>query len=250
MEEAEALSTKMGIMVKGGVFRCFGSSQHIKNKYGTGYEIEVKIKKLTPEDVTRMAHQWGFDKQPTDSDMVPLQAILDRMRERGVDAFLQSEVRLGGLGEDLVKEASEEGNNGMVSYHNFLVWLYVEQAGMSIVNGLCEQFPSVEILEHYSDYYKLRIPRGDKSIGFVFGYIESCKEQFQISEYSVSQTTLEQIFQAFANLKIDDDAHRKLTFKKSAASSRAEIDKERGGEHNDLKRQCSEGGSKANGGLK
>ena len=48
MEEAEALSTKMGIMVKGGVFKCFGSSQHIKNKYGTGYEIEVKIKKLQP----------------------------------------------------------------------------------------------------------------------------------------------------------------------------------------------------------
>jgi hypothetical protein len=26
MEEAEALSTKMGIMVRGGIFRCFGSS--------------------------------------------------------------------------------------------------------------------------------------------------------------------------------------------------------------------------------
>lgn len=26
MEEAEALSTKMGIMVNGGIFRCFGSS--------------------------------------------------------------------------------------------------------------------------------------------------------------------------------------------------------------------------------
>jgi ATP-binding cassette subfamily A (ABC1) protein 3 len=26
MEEAEALSTKMGIMVKGGIFKCFGSS--------------------------------------------------------------------------------------------------------------------------------------------------------------------------------------------------------------------------------
>ena len=46
MEEAEALSTKMGIMVKGGIFRCFGSSQHIKSKFGTGYEIEVKIRKL------------------------------------------------------------------------------------------------------------------------------------------------------------------------------------------------------------
>ena len=43
MEEAEALSTKMGIMVRGGIFRCFGTSQHIKNKFGIGYEIEVKI---------------------------------------------------------------------------------------------------------------------------------------------------------------------------------------------------------------
>ena len=45
MEEAEALSTKMGIMVRGGIFRCYGSSQHIKNKFATGYEIEIKIRK-------------------------------------------------------------------------------------------------------------------------------------------------------------------------------------------------------------
>lgn len=34
MEEAEALCTKMAIMV-GGKFKCYGSSQHIKDKYGT-----------------------------------------------------------------------------------------------------------------------------------------------------------------------------------------------------------------------
>ena len=45
MEEAEALSTKMGIMVRGGIFRCMGSSQHIKNKYGIGYEVEIKVNK-------------------------------------------------------------------------------------------------------------------------------------------------------------------------------------------------------------
>lgn len=44
MEEAEALSTKMGIMVKGGVFKCFGTAQHIKSKFGTGYEIEIKLR--------------------------------------------------------------------------------------------------------------------------------------------------------------------------------------------------------------
>lgn len=46
MEEAEALCSKMGIMV-GGEFKCFGSSQYIKDKYGTGYEIEIKIRSLS-----------------------------------------------------------------------------------------------------------------------------------------------------------------------------------------------------------
>ena len=48
MEEAEALCTKMGIMVDG-QFKCFGSSQHIKNKYGMGFELEVKIRQLTDD---------------------------------------------------------------------------------------------------------------------------------------------------------------------------------------------------------
>ncbi len=46
MDEAEALSTKMGIMIKGGIFQCFGSSQHIKNKFGTGFVVEIKIRTL------------------------------------------------------------------------------------------------------------------------------------------------------------------------------------------------------------
>lgn len=47
MEEAEALSTKLGIMVRGGIFRCFGTTQHVKSKYGVGYELEVKVRKST-----------------------------------------------------------------------------------------------------------------------------------------------------------------------------------------------------------
>ena len=44
MDEAEALSTKMGIMIKGGVFKCFGSAHHVKEKFGKQkYEIELKI---------------------------------------------------------------------------------------------------------------------------------------------------------------------------------------------------------------
>jgi ATP-binding cassette subfamily A (ABC1) protein 3 len=60
MEEAEALCTKMGIMV-GGVFKCFGSSQHIKDKYGTGYEIEVKIRTLREEEVQEIQARAGVE---------------------------------------------------------------------------------------------------------------------------------------------------------------------------------------------
>lgn len=52
MEEAEALCTKMGIMVDG-QFKCFGSSQHIKNKYGMGFEIEVKIRPYNEKEVAQ-----------------------------------------------------------------------------------------------------------------------------------------------------------------------------------------------------
>jgi ATP-binding cassette subfamily A (ABC1) protein 3 len=59
MDEAEALSTKIGIMVDG-KFKCFGSSQHIKDKFGTGYEMEVKIRTLTENDVKEILSESGL----------------------------------------------------------------------------------------------------------------------------------------------------------------------------------------------
>jgi len=60
MEEAEALSTKLGIMVRGGIFRCFGSSQHVKNKYGIGYECEIKVKKSSYQELEELSRTLGF----------------------------------------------------------------------------------------------------------------------------------------------------------------------------------------------
>ena len=48
MEEADALCSRIAIMIQGSM-RCIGSSQHIKDKHGSGYQLEVKLKanKLT-----------------------------------------------------------------------------------------------------------------------------------------------------------------------------------------------------------
>ena len=53
------------------------------------------------------------------------------------------------------------------------------------------------MLEHYSDYYRLRLERG-ASLGQLFGLVQSLKQRGLVSEYSVAQTSLEQIFQNFA----------------------------------------------------
>nr|QER78484.1 ATP-binding cassette transporter [Diaphorina citri] len=42
MEEADALCSRVGIMVQGQL-RCIGSTQHLKNQYGAGYTLEIKM---------------------------------------------------------------------------------------------------------------------------------------------------------------------------------------------------------------
>ena len=45
----------------------------------------------------------------------------------------------------------------------------------------------------------------DKTIGSLFGKIHRKKKEFDIQYYSITQTTLEQIFQKLANGGIDSD---------------------------------------------
>ena len=56
MDEAEALSSKLAIMVEGQI-KCIGSVQQLKDKYGKGYEIEIKINAPLPEDILALAEK-------------------------------------------------------------------------------------------------------------------------------------------------------------------------------------------------
>merc|ERR1711878_97154 len=41
MEECEALCSRLGIMVNG-QFKCLGSIQHLKNRFGSGYSLKIR----------------------------------------------------------------------------------------------------------------------------------------------------------------------------------------------------------------
>jgi len=98
MEEAEALSTKMGIMVKGGIFKCFGSSQHIKDKFGDGYEVDIKITLPSHDFFKEMGHKEFADCVVKDTDdkdgvgKINVRAALKQIHKQG-STFIADQIR-------------------------------------------------------------------------------------------------------------------------------------------------------------
>lgn len=48
MEECEALCQRIGIMV-GGRLRCLGTSQHLKTRFGKGFQLEARVRAIPHE---------------------------------------------------------------------------------------------------------------------------------------------------------------------------------------------------------
>ena len=89
-------------------------------------------------------------------------------------------------------------NEGEICAYDLVNFVYVMGQGFRVITKIASLFERVEIIEQVGEHYKLRVPRENKSIGYLFGFIESMKQDVNIQEYSVNETSLEQIFQTFA----------------------------------------------------
>ncbi|XP_062905004.1 phospholipid-transporting ATPase ABCA1-like [Mobula hypostoma] len=125
MEECEALCTRMAIMVNG-KFRCLGSVQHLKNRFGDGYTIIVRIAGPNP-------------------DLTPVEQFFKRA------------------------------------------------------------FPGSILKEKHRSMLQYQLPSYQSSLSRIFSILSSNKEKLHIEDYSVSQTTLDQVFVNFAKDQSDDD---------------------------------------------
>jgi hypothetical protein len=123
--------------------------------------------------------------------------------------MILEQIKEAGIGSDLFFEASLGVST--VRLKNFITYVFTQQMGLQVIKLLTNQFKQVDLIEQCSDYFKFRVPREDKTIGYLFGLIEDNKVELNISEYSVCQTSLEQIFQAFANQSINDKASLSFT---------------------------------------
>ncbi|XP_030613266.1 LOW QUALITY PROTEIN: ATP-binding cassette sub-family A member 12 [Archocentrus centrarchus] len=126
MEECEALCSRLAIMVKG-QFRCLGSLQHIKNRFGSGFTVKMYLAEASC-DVEK------------------------------ITSFMQC------------------------------------------------RFPSTYLKDQHSAVVEYHVPFAPGGLADIFDQLESNKNALQIRHFSVSQTTLDEVFINFAMGKIGMDS--------------------------------------------
>uniref|UniRef100_A0A8C7IGE6 ATP-binding cassette sub-family A member 2 n=1 Tax=Oncorhynchus kisutch TaxID=8019 RepID=A0A8C7IGE6_ONCKI len=122
MEECEALCTRLGIMVNGR-FKCLGSIQHLKNRFGDGYMITVRTKTSSsvkevvrffnrnfPEAVLKESHHTKVQFQ-LKSERISLAQVFSKMEQvvevLGIDDYSVSQTTLDNVFVNFAKKQSD-----------------------------------------------------------------------------------------------------------------------------------------------
>jgi len=132
-----------------------------------------------------------------------LQALLEKTGFEN----LHQEICENGFGHDLFRVLQKSGK---LYINEVLRWAHIERHGQLLMENLESKFKEFQLLEHYSNSYTFKVSRDSQSIGFVFGMMEDIRQQFQIQEYSATQTSLEQIFNIFARAAKENN-HEKVS---------------------------------------
>ncbi|XP_064201003.1 phospholipid-transporting ATPase ABCA1-like isoform X1 [Anguilla rostrata] len=125
MEECEALCTRMAIMVNG-QFKCLGSIQHLKSRFGEGYTVIVRVGGSPPA-------------------LVPVETFMTEM------------------------------------------------------------FPGCVLKEKHHNTLQYQLPATEGALASIFSQFTTHQERLAIEDYSVSQTTLDQVFVSFARHQHDEE---------------------------------------------
>ncbi len=123
MEECEALCTRLVIMVNG-KFKCVGSPQHLKRKFGSGFKLVFRLN----------------------------------------------------------NEADKE----------------------NLLEFIKEKFPTALIQESHKNLFEFILPFRSNNLSEIFGKIEKSRNDLNLKDYSIDQTTLDQIFVSFAKGQNED----------------------------------------------
>jgi ABC-type multidrug transport system ATPase subunit len=209
MEECEALCNKITIMVNGS-FRCIGTHKEVKELYGQGRELSLKLKVPTKDEVSQLQSRWSAENvlavaparrtstaatQGGGSKDAPVSATLTRAAlaawADGQDPFLAQAVR------SAIAPFPDSSPESIASAAVIGEW-YLNATNAKLVLEWVKQLDiSAEWLAWASTTFRFKL-YGGGSLPTLFDNMYKNKERLKMTEYAVMPTSLEQIFHAFA----------------------------------------------------
>ncbi|XP_034472561.1 ATP-binding cassette sub-family A member 3 isoform X2 [Drosophila innubila] len=239
MEECEALCTRLAIMVNG-EFKCIGSTQHLKNKFSKGLVLKIKVRRnkdgLRVSQVSGSRYRTQNSEESVPSTPLPYQTTSNVSLRRSLESIKMP--HSNGISEDQMvtpvadrdsidetagrrstvnfRRSSDEipGSSGQKTDDNIeTVKKFVQQ-----------KFPQAILQEEYQGMLTFYIPLNGIKWSKIFGLMEQSRYELNVEDYSISQTTLEEIFLDFAKHQREDPrtSHMKKLKKQSERRKRKE----------------------------
>eukprot|EP00439_Symbiodinium_sp_Y106_P026016 s2990_g3.t1 len=199
MEEAEALCSRVGIMV-GGRLRCFGSNQRLKARFGQGYQLEARLCAAT------LGECESFVRERMLPDRLDAAAVAEQCTAAGKPD--RAALICQGCEEGYVvyDSLSREGPDVLHSLHSDLTTTSFPRrtdSALKLNEYLAQHFPGTVPLERHEHNFRFRLP-AQSSLGEVFRLLEESRKELSLEDYGVSQTSLEQIFNDFAAMQQEE----------------------------------------------
>jgi hypothetical protein len=199
----EALCPRIGIMADARL-RCLGSAQHLKSKFGQGFQIEMKVSVVEPTDSDYIEHVRFLSPSKVDTvneeeGEVVFEDIFSNLDEvHGAlnaltgDDYLSSKVHPDSpVGYNIWKDATSATGCPLDELAGFAT---SELRMRNVENFMKSSYPGFVLRERQDSKVRYEIPSQGTRISCIFASLEDNKSALCLEDYGVSQTTLEQVF--------------------------------------------------------
>jgi ATP-binding cassette subfamily A (ABC1) protein 1 len=209
MEECEALCPRIGVMTNGR-FSCIGSAQHLKTRFGQGYQVEMKTKMVDSSDEDYMEVRCKlaeFNGVPAvegadaEEGIVPLVHLslpeaMSALRDLTNDDSLSSMLNINdAAGCAIYRTAASPVGCTLEELASFAV---SEIRMEKLDKFFRDNFDVYVLRERQNDKARYEVGSSGIRISSIFAKIESNKDVLMLQDYGVSQTSLEQVFNMHA----------------------------------------------------
>ena len=212
MNECESLCSRIGIM-KSGKLLCLGSAQRLKSKYGRGYQLEFKVAAVVTYDGDycsvreQLLSLHNADASIFDVEEGPLHEedpVFDLLQTKQALLLLPGNMSLSNLVTDnpfssgIFKDASSAHGVSLSTLASFVT---LELRMKALHSFIVSSYDGAILRERQDMKTRYEIDSNNVVLADIFERIEAHKSQLKLSEYGVSQTSLELVFNTLVSEK-------------------------------------------------